>query len=232
MITIRKAAERGHADHGWLETYHTFSFADYRDPAHMGFRSLRVINEDVVQPGRGFGRHPHNDMEIVTYVLSGALKHEDSLGNGSVIRPGEVQYMCAGTGVLHSEVNPSSAEPVHLLQIWIRPDRTGHEPDYAQRDFPLQDRLNSLCPVISPDGRLDSIAIHQDVVLYATMLEPGASVSHELLPRRHAWLQVARGDVVLGELALSAGDGAAIRDEAALRITAAGEAEILLFDLA
>ena len=231
MIRVRKASQRGHFDHGWLDTYHTFSFARYYDPAHMGYRALRVINEDRVAPGRGFGTHPHEDMEIVTYVLDGALAHEDSLGTGSTIRPGELQRMTAGTGIRHSEFNPSDAEPVHLYQIWLEPEREGLEPSYEQRAFPEEERRNRLRLVASPDGHDGSLTIRQDARLYLTTLDGGREVSHELRPGRHAWLQVLRGDVTLNGLALSAGDGAALGDEAGLVIRSDRPSEVLLFDL-
>jgi len=234
MITPRRARERGHADHGWLDSRHTFSFADYHDPRHMGFRSLRVINEDRVQPGQGFGTHPHRDMEIISYVLSGALAHKDSLGNGSTIRPGEVQRMSAGRGILHSEENASRSEPVHFLQIWIVPDRAGLQPSYEQKGFPEETRRGLLRLVASPDGRDGSVTLHQDARLHAALLAPGERVRHEIVAGRHAWIQVARGAVEVAGLALSAGDGAAVSDERALEIAGAGPetAEILLFDLA
>jgi redox-sensitive bicupin YhaK (pirin superfamily) len=232
MITVRKAQERGHARHGWLESFHTFSFADYHDPAHMGFRDLRVINEDRVQPGRGFGTHSHRDMEIVSYVLSGALAHEDSLGTGSVIRPGDVQRMSAGTGVSHSELNPSPTEPVHFLQIWILPERDGLAPSYEQRHFPAAERAGRLRLVASRDGRDGSLRVHQDVAVHAALLGPGHAVAHALRPGRHAWLQVARGRCTLNGVALEVGDGAAVSDETSLRLERADDAEVLLFDLA
>jgi redox-sensitive bicupin YhaK (pirin superfamily) len=231
MITLRRAADRGHADHGWLDTRHTFSFADYHDPRWMGFRHLRVINEDRVQPGRGFPTHGHRDMEIVSYVLSGALEHRDSLGSGSVIRPGEVQRMSAGTGVRHSEYNPSETEPVHFLQIWILPAVAGLAPEYEQRTYPAPERRGRLRLIGSSDGRDGSVTIHQDVALHAALLEPGEAVAHRLGPGRHAWLQVARGAVTLGGQSLEQGDGAAVSGETAVRITAREPAEVLLFDL-
>ena len=232
MITVRKAQERGHARHGWLDSFHTFSFAGYHDPEHMGFRALRVINEDRVQPRRGFDTHSHRDMEIVTYVLGGALRHEDSLGTGSVIRPGDVQRMSAGTGVSHSEFNHSATELVHLLQIWILPEREGLAPSYEQKHFPSEERRGVLRLVASRDARSGSIRIHQDVDLYASLLGEGESLSHALRPGRHAWLQVARGHCTLNGSPLEAGDGAAVSGEATLRLTGATDAEILLFDLA
>jgi redox-sensitive bicupin YhaK (pirin superfamily) len=232
MIAIRRAAERGHADHGWLDTYHTFSFASYRDPRHMGFRSLRVINEDVVQPGEGFGTHPHRDMEIVTYVLAGALAHRDSMGNGELLRAGEFQRMSAGTGITHSEFNPSRDEPVHLYQIWLFPERKGIAPSYEQKAFPQHERLNRLRMVASRDAAEGSLAIHQDASIYLATLEDGKQVSHELADGRHAWLQVLRGAVMLNGTELSTSDGGAVSDESQLEIQAVGDAEIMLFDLA
>lgn len=232
MIRVRKATERGHFDHGWLDTYHTFSFARYYDPRHMGFRALRVINEDRVAPGRGFGTHPHEDMEIVTYVLSGALAHQDSLGTAGTIRPGELQRMTAGTGIAHSEFNPSDAEPVHLYQIWLLPEREGLEPSYEQRAFPEDQRRNRLRLVASPDGHDGSLSIRQDARLYLATLDGGREVSHDLATGRHAWLQVLRGDVDVNGIGLAAGDGAAVSDESALAIRAIGPSEVLLFDLA
>ena len=232
MIRLRKAEDRGHADHGWLDTWHTFSFADYHDPEHMGFRALRVINDDVVAPGRGFGTHPHRDMEIVTYVLEGALAHKDSMGNASTIVPGEVQRMSAGTGVLHSEFNYSKTDRVHLLQIWLLPDRSGIEPSYEQTFFPDEEKLGRLRLVASPDGADGSVTIHQDARLYATLLEPGQEVAHDLAPGRHAWVHVAQGRASLNGHALAAGDGAAVSAEERLVLRGEGRAEVLLFDLA
>jgi len=231
MIRIRRSSERGRAEHGWLSSRHTFSFADYHDPEHMGFRDLRVVNEDWVQPGKGFGTHAHRDMEILTWVLEGALEHRDSLGNGSVIRPGDTQRMSAGTGVTHSEYNPSPGELVHLLQIWILPARPGAAPSYEQRHFPEAERRNVLRRVASPDGSDGSVRIHQDVALYATLLEPGKAVRHGLGPGRHAWLQVARGAVDVNGERLATGDGAALGGETAVEIAAREPSEVLLFDL-
>ena len=231
MITIRKAADRGHFDHGWLNTYHTFSFADYYDPAHMGFQQLRVINEDRVQPGRGFGTHAHQDMEIMTYVLEGALAHKDSMGNGSVIRPGDVQRMSAGTGVTHSEHNASQADLVHFLQIWILPERRGIAPGYEQKAFAEQETRDTLRLIASRDGREGSITIHQDVDVYATVLGPGKAVRLALRPERHAWVQVARGSVTLNGTPLQQSDGAALSQESAVELTAKVSTEALLFDL-
>ena len=232
MITIRPSDERGVAEFGWLKSRHTFSFGHYYDPRHMGFRSLRVINDDWVAPGAGFDTHGHRDMEIVTYVLEGALEHKDSLGAGSVIRPGEVQRMTAGTGIMHSEFNHSKSEFVHLLQIWIEPERTGLAPGYEQREFALDERRRTLRLVASRDGRDGSVTIHQDAALYAAVLAADESVSHELAPGRHAWLHVARGAANLNGHALVEGDGAGVSDESRLDITAQPDAEILLFDLA
>lgn len=232
MITIRPRDERGHFDHGWLDTSHTFSFADYFDPEHMGFRSLRVINEDHVQPRQGFGTHPHRDMEIVTYVLDGALEHRDSMGNGSVIRPGDVQRMTAGTGITHSEFNHSNDAPVHLLQIWIVPERSGLTPSYEQKAIPAEAMAGRLCAVASHDGRDGSVTINQDATLYTAVLAPGQSVTHPFAAGRHGWLQVARGQVALDGRPLTAGDGAAISGEKAVTVSGESAAEILLFDLA
>jgi redox-sensitive bicupin YhaK (pirin superfamily) len=232
VITVRKAQERGHARHGWLESFHSFSFAGYHDPRHMGFRALRVINEDRVAPGRGFHAHSHRDMEIVSYVLEGALAHRDSLGSGSLIHPGDVQRMSAGTGVSHSELNPSASEPVHFLQIWILPERDGLAPSYEQKHFAAEERRGRLCLVASRDGREGSIRVHQDVALYATLLGAGESLSHALGPGRHAWLQLARGRCALNGIALEAGDGAAVSGERSLRLDGSAGAEALLFDLA
>jgi redox-sensitive bicupin YhaK (pirin superfamily) len=232
MIRLRPAAERGHFDHGWLDTFHTFSFGGYRDSEHMGFRDLRVINEDRVAPGKGFGTHPHADMEILTYIVAGALEHEDSMGNGSVIRPGDVQRMSAGTGVTHSEFNASTDEPVHLLQIWILPERRGIEPSYEEKHFAAEERRGRLCLLASRDGREESVSLHQDVDLYGTLLEKGQEVAHELRPGRHAWVQVVAGSIDLGDTALGAGDGAAVSDESRIVLAAGAETELLLFDLA
>ncbi|WP_293336696.1 pirin family protein [Microcoleus sp. CAWBG58] len=232
MIAVRKSEARGHANHGWLDSYHTFSFANYYDRNYMNFRSLRVINEDVVNPGKGFGTHGHSDMEIITYVLEGALEHKDSLGTGAVIKPGEVQRMSAGTGIQHSEFNPSQTDRVHLLQIWLLPDTNGLEPSYEQRDFPLTERRGKLRLVAARDARDGAVKVHQDVDLYAAVLDKNSRVSHVLQPNRHAWIQVARGAVLLNGLTLEKGDGAAVSDEAELVIEAAQDAEFLLFDLA
>ncbi|MBV9494853.1 MAG: pirin family protein [Acidobacteria bacterium] len=228
MITVRRSDERGHADHGWLDTHHTFSFADYHDPDFMGFRALRVINEDRVAAHNGFGTHGHRDMEIVSYVLEGELEHRDNMGNGGVIRPGEVQRMSAGTGVLHSEKNPSG-EPVHFYQIWILPQERNIRPSYEQKSFPVADRTGRLRLVASPDGRDGSVTIHQDVAIYNAVLDDDA-LTHTFARDRHGWLQVARGEVTLNGNTLRAGDGAAISGEESVTVRGAG-AEVLLFDL-
>jgi hypothetical protein len=232
MIHVRKSNERGHADHGWLDSHHTFSFADYYDPENIGFRALRVINEDRVAPGQGFGTHGHRDMEILSYVLEGALAHKDSTGGGGVIRPGEVQRMSAGTGVMHSEFNGSRTEPVHFLQIWLIPDQRGVTPGYEQKAFPAEQRQGQLRLIASPDAADGSVTIHQDARVYSTLLGKGESVTHALAPGRHAWVHVARGQVRLGDTVLSAGDGAAISDERSITLTGDAPSEILLFDLA
>jgi len=232
MIKVRKANDRGHFDFGWLNTYHTFSFGDYYDPSHMGFRSLRVINEDTVAAGRGFPRHGHRDMEIFTYILKGALQHRDSMGNGSIIRPGDVQRMSAGTGVTHSESNPSSDELVHLLQIWILPANEGIEPDYEEKKFPDDEKLNKLRLIISPDGGDGAVKINQDARVYASVLEEGHELTHQLESGRHGWLQVAAGSIRVNDVELKQGDGAAISEETSLKLTSGDQSEILLFDLA
>ena len=232
MITIRKSNERGHADHGWLNTRFSFSFADYFDPEHVQFRTLRVMNDDRVAGGGGFPMHPHRDMEIVTYVLEGALEHRDSMGNGSVIKPGDVQYMSAGTGVTHSEFNASKSDPVHLYQIWMMPDKRGHKPAYDQKTFSDADKRGKLRLLASSDGRDGSVKIRQDNELYATVLGAGESVKHPLKPERHAYVQVARGSVTLNGKQLATGDGAAISSEKSLELTGLDTAEVLLFDLA
>jgi redox-sensitive bicupin YhaK (pirin superfamily) len=232
MIKIRKAEDRGHFDFGWLDTYHTFSFGDYYDPSHMAFRSLRVINEDVVQPGRGFPTHGHRDMEIVTYILEGALEHRDSMGSGSIIRRGDAQRMSAGTGVRHSEANPSKDEPVHLLQIWIIPEREGQQPEYEEKKFADEETRNRLRLIISPDGDDGAVRIHQDARIYASVLDEGKSVNHQIPTGRHAWLQVAGGAVELNGTQLKQGDGAAVSQENQLSIVARESSEVLLFDLA
>ena len=232
MILVRKSNDRGHADHGWLDTRFTFSFSDYYDPQHVQFRTLRVMNDDRIAGGGGFPTHPHRDMEIVTYVLEGALAHKDSMGNGSVIKPGDVQYMSAGTGVAHSEFNASDSETAHLYQIWMFPDRQGYKPAYDQKHFTDADKRGKLRLVVSPDGRDGSVQIRQDNKLYATVLAPGESVEHALKPARHAYVQVARGSVTLNGEPLEAGDGAAISAEKSLQLTGVNDAEVLLFDLA
>ena len=232
MITLRRADDRFHTRIDWLDSWHTFSFGDHYDPRQMGFRALRVINDDTVQPGRGFGTHPHRDMEILTYVLEGALAHRDSTGGGGVIRPGDVQRMSAGTGVAHSESNASQGEPVHFLQIWIVPERRGVEPGYEQTSFPPKERSGKLRLLASREGREGSVKIHQDASVYGTVLGKGEGVSHELQPGRHAWVQVARGTIDLNGERLAAGDGAAISDERRLALQGVDGAEVLLFDLA
>ena len=232
MITLRKSENRGHANHGWLNTYHTFSFANYYDPTHMGFRSLRVINQDRVHPGKGFPTHSHNDMEIVTYVLEGALEHKDSLGTGSIIRPGDVQRMSAGTGIAHSEYNHSQTEGVHFLQIWILPNKKGVKPTYEQKTYSDEEKRGNLRLIVSEDGRSNSVTIHQDVDTYTTLLDAGEQVIHQLKPNRHAWVQVARGSVMLNDNLLEAGDGAAVSNEESLKLVGKEMAEVLLFDMA
>lgn len=240
MITLRKGQERFHTDAGWLSSWHTFSFGEHYSPAHMGFRSLRVINDDRVDSGRGFPKHPHRDMEIISYVLDGALEHQDSMGNGSIIRPGDVQRMSAGVGVTHSERNPSAAEGAHFLQIWIVPAKSGLVPSYEQKFFSEADKLGCLRIVASPDGRDGSVTVHQDAQLWATLLEPGKEVRHSIAAGRHVYVQVARGNMAISaagqRLSLTAGDGVALSDESALSLIgdgAPGEtAEVLLFDLA
>lgn len=231
MLQVRRSAERGQAQHGWLDSRHTFSFADYYDPAHMGFGVLRVINEDRVAPGAGFPAHSHQNMEIVTYVLSGALEHKDSLGNGSIIRPGDVQRMSAGTGVRHSEHNASPTEPVHFLQIWILPARSGLAPSYEQKHYRDEALRGQLRLLVSPDGREDSVRAHQDARLYAARLADGQTVSHTLEHGRKAYVHVAQGAVNMNDQALVAGDGAASTDGGEIRLSARGTAELLLFDL-
>jgi redox-sensitive bicupin YhaK (pirin superfamily) len=232
MINILKSDQRGHADHGWLNTRFTFSFADYFDPNHVQFRTLRVMNDDRVAGGGGFPTHPHKDMEIVTYVLEGALEHRDSMGNGSVIKPGDVQYMSAGTGVAHSEFNASEKEPVHLYQIWMFPDKKGYKPTYDQKHFSDDEKRGKLRLLVSPDGREGSVKIRQDNELYATVLGANEAVQHELKPERHAYVQVMRGSVTLNGTQLEAGDGAAISAEKQLELSGVKDAEVLLFDLA
>lgn len=231
-MVIRRASERGYADHGWLRTFHTFSFADYYDPDHMGYRSLRVINEDRVAPGQGFGAHSHRDMEIISYVLDGALEHKDSMGNGSIIRPGDVQRMSAGTGVTHSEFNPSPDELVHFLQIWILPARQGAKPSYEQKTFPVAERRNRLRLIASPDGRDGSVTVHQDVNLHATILEPGEKVEYRANAGRHPWIHVATGRFDIDGTPLSAGDAVAPTKAGPIQITNEERGELLIFDLA
>ncbi len=231
MIRVRRAADRGHANHGWLDTFHTFSFADYSDAKHHHFRSLRVINEDRVAPGQGFGMHGHRDMEIVTYVLDGALQHKDSLGNGSILRPGEFQRMSAGSGIRHSEFNPSPTEPVHLYQIWLFPNEHGVKPSYEQKAFAEEERLGRFRIVASPDGADGSLQIQQDARVFLSTLPAGQSVTHELSAGRHAWLQVLRGRVSLNGTLLDTSDGAAVSEEHLLTVQADQPAEVMLFDM-
>ncbi len=230
-IRVRRAAERGHAKYHWLDTWHTFSFDTYYDPAHMGFRVLRVINEDRVEPGEGFGMHGHRDMEIITYVLDGALEHRDCLGTGSVLHPGEFQRMSAGTGIRHSEFNPSPTEPVHLYQIWLLPNQKGLRPSYEQKTFPEAERRRRLRLVASPDAQDGSLLIHQDARVYLSTLDADQEVGHELQPSRHAWLQILRGAVTLNGHALATSDGVAVSDETSLTIRAAEPSEVMLFNL-
>ena len=231
MITLRKSSERGHAHHGWLESWHSFSFADYYDPAHIRFGPLRVINEDIVQPGTGFDTHGHRDMEILTYVLSGALRHRDSMGHGEDIRYGEVQMMSAGTGVQHSEVNPSPDEAVHLLQIWIMPERQGLTPGYQQKNFPLEDKLARWCLLASPDSAQGSLLIHQDTRVFAARLDGTEMLDYPLATGRKAYLHVARGSLQANGYGLSAGDGLMYEEEGEVVLSAARDAEVLLFDM-
>ncbi len=231
MITVRKSQQRGHADHGWLNSYHTFSFADYHDPNHMGFRSLRVMNEDRVAPGQGFGEHPHRDMEIVSYVLEGSLQHRDSMGNGSVLQAGDFQRITAGRGVLHSEFNPSATEAVHFYQIWLFPDQRGLDPSYEERSFSPSEKHNRLRLVASRDGREGSLTVHQDADVFLSTLDAGTNVSHPLRPGRHAWVQVMRGSVRVGDIMLGEGDAAAISDQSDVQLVAVEPAEVMLFDL-
>ncbi len=231
MIKLRPSAERGHFNMGWLDTHHTFSFGEYHDPKQMGFRSLRVINEDVVQPGEGFGTHPHNDMEIITCVLEGALEHKDSMGNGSIIRPNEIQRMSAGTGVTHSEFNHSKTDPVHLYQIWILPEKKGIKPGYEQKEFLEDKRRDRLCLIASSDGRDGSVKIHQDVDLYFSLLTAGKKIEWKPRPGRAAWIQIARGNVDLNGNLLREGDGAAVSDEKLLTLQTKEKGEFFLFDL-
>ena len=232
MQTIRRSDSRGRASFGWLDSRHSFSFGRYHDPEHMGFGPLRVINEDEVQPGRGFDTHGHRDMEILSYVIEGGLEHRDDMGNGSVIRPGDLQRMTAGTGVRHSEYNASDTEPVHFLQIWIEPAEADLQPGYEQRHFPVAERSGTLKLLASGNGEDDALRIHQDVALYGSLLSGGESVSHEFGGERIGWVQIVRGDVVVNGETLRAGDGFALEGEQALTLTAKGEAELLLFDMA
>jgi len=232
MISIRKGAERGYADHGWLRSFHTFSFADYHDPQHMGFGALRVINEDRVRPGAGFGTHGHRDMEIISYVLDGALEHKDSMGNGSVIRPGDVQRMSAGRGVLHSEFNPSDRELVHFLQIWIEPNVRGIDPGYEERRFDAGDKRGRLKLIASPDGRDGSVTIHQDALVFAALLDGAERATHEVGTGRRAYVHVARGSVRINGQLLEAGDALKATEVAELVLEGGKQAEVLLFDLA
>ena len=232
MLILRPAGERGHADLGWLKSYHTFSFADYYDPSHMHFRSLRVLNDDRVDPGQGFGMHPHKDMEILTYVLEGSLEHQDSLGTRAVIGAGEVQRISAGTGVFHSEFNPSKSAPVHFLQIWILPEAKGLKPGYEERSFSAEEKRNKRRLIASPQGREGSVTLRQEVEVWATLLEEGAQVEHPLAPGRHAWVHVAVGEAQVNGHPLRAGDGAGISDEETIILKGAESAEVLIFDLA
>ena len=231
MIELRKGAERGHANHGWLDSYHSFSFADYHDPRHMGYASLRVINEDTVQPGQGFGTHGHRDMEIITYILEGALEHKDSMGNGSIIRPGNVQRMSAGSGVRHSEFNASASELVHFLQIWIEPNVTGIAPGYEEKHFEAAAKRGRLRLIASSDGRDGSVTIHQDAAVYAALLNGSERVTHTLAPGRKAYVHIARGTATVNGEVLRSGDAAKISGEAAVSMTDGADAEVLLFDL-
>jgi hypothetical protein len=232
VITLRKADERGHANHGWLNSFHSFSFANYYDPEHMGFRKLRVINEDRVAGGGGFAPHSHRDMEIISYVLDGALEHQDSMGNSSVIRPGDVQRMTAGTGVTHSEYNHSKTDTVHFLQIWVIPEKGGLEPGYEQKLFSPEEKRNQLRLIASQEGRDGSVTVHQDLNLYATVLGEGDKVTHPVDRDRHLWVQVARGSVVVNGHTLEPGDAAAIETEQTLELVGKEDAEVLVFDLA
>jgi quercetin 2,3-dioxygenase len=232
MFTIRRSTDRGQADHGWLQSAHSFSFANYYDPQHMGFRHLRVINEDKIAAGAGFGTHPHRDMEIITYVLSGAIAHKDSMGNGSTIQPGDMQRMSAGTGITHSEFNPNPETPTHLLQIWIEPAQTGMPPSYEQKSFPPATKQGQLKLLVSQDGRDGSVTVHQDMNLYGTILAAGESVAMPTAPDRHYWVQVAQGDVIINGQTLGQGDAIALTQESELTIAAQTIAEVLVFDLA
>jgi len=231
MLAMRRATERGHANHGWLDSYHTFSFGSYHDPNHMGISNLRVINDDTVAGGGGFAEHGHSDMEIISYVLDGALEHKDSMGNGSVIRPGDVQRMSAGTGVTHSEYNHSASEPVHFLQIWLQPNVRGVAPGYGQKHFPAEDRRGRWALLVSPDGRDGSLASHQDGLLFGTLLAPGETLDYRFDADRQGYLHLARGRVLVGNVNLRQGDGLLIRKHELLELNAIEDAEILLFDL-
>ena len=232
MITVRKSRDRGHAEHGWLDSFHTFSFADYYDPAHMGFRALRVINEDRVTGGHGFGKHSHRDMEIISYVLEGGLEHKDSMGTGAVIRPGDVQRMTAGTGVTHSELNASQREPVHFLQIWLMPDQRGIAPSYEQKTFPRDDKAGRLRLVASPDGAGGSVTIHTDARLYAGLFDAGQTAELPLAAGRHAWVHIVRGKATIAGHELATGDAVALTEERTVRIKGIDASELLVFDLA
>lgn len=232
MLAVRRSAERGRAHFGWLHSRHTFSFGEYYDPHHMGFRALRVINDDRITAGAGFPRHPHRDMEIISYVVDGALEHQDSMGNGSVIRPGDIQRMTAGTGVTHSEYNPSTENGTRFLQIWVLPEAQGLEPGYEQKQFPIEDREDRLRLVASRDGRDGSVTVHQDIALYATILKAGSTLDYAVPPGRHAWLQVVNGGLTVNGEALEEGDGLRVSDTSTLKLESARGAEILLFDLA
>jgi redox-sensitive bicupin YhaK (pirin superfamily) len=231
MLAVRRADDRGHADHGWLDSYHTFSFGGYYDPRYMGVSNLRVINDDTVAPGGGFATHGHNDMEIISYVLEGALEHQDSMGNGSVIRPGDVQRMSAGTGVTHSEYNHSASEPVHFLQIWLQPNAVGVEPSYDQRHFPIDQRHGRWVLLLSPDGRDGSIATHQDALMFGTLLASGESLKYRFAADRQGYLHLARGQLRVGDITLRQGDGLKIQKHELLEINGVEDAEVLLFDL-
>ena len=231
MLATRRAEDRGRADHGWLQSFHTFSFGGYYDPEHLGFSNLRVINDDRVAPGRGFATHGHQDMEIISYVLEGELEHKDSIGNGSVIRPGDVQRMSAGTGVRHSEYNPSSSRPVHFLQIWLQPNAFGVEPGYDQKHFPIEERHGQWVLLVSPDGHGGSIATYQDALMFGTLLMPGESVDYRFEADRQGYLHLARGRLRVGEVILKQGDGLQIRKHGVLELEGIEDAEVLLFDM-
>ena len=231
MLKLRRANERGHADHGWLKTWHTFSFSRYYEPAHMGFRSLRVMNEDIIAPGKGFGTHGHDNMEIVTYVLSGALEHKDSMGNGEVLRPGEFQRISAGSGITHSEFNPSESESTHMYQIWLEPNVQNIQPSYEQKAFPDSEKMNQFRLVASPDGDEGSLSIHQDTSVYLATLQSGTQLDYHLENNRHAWLQVLRGNITVNGEELTASDGVALSEIETLQLTATSGSEVMLFDL-